>query len=327
MRAFLEYMEAEQPRINAVLEAETVRLHPLVQPVVRYVLQAGGKRLRPMLALLTARTMGHAADTAYTMACSLEFLHSATLLHDDVLDDAKLRRGLPAAHIIHGLTETILAGDALLALGNQLMAEYGEPRLTSCISEAILRTTTGEIAEIAAAGNLELTEADYLDIVAGKTAYLIQAACRCGAILAGASTELEAAAATFGLNLGIAFQLVDDALDYSGTTETIGKSVGADLAEGKITLPLLLYLATLAPAQRQGLMDRSKAEAKEGHTFTSNIVIEAVAAVRATGCDLRTREVAARYLESAREALKHFPTGRESELLGLSLQYVLNREK
>jgi len=223
---------AEQPRFNATLATEVGTLHPLVQPVAAHVLKAGGKRLRPLLTLLVARALGYADDDIYPLACSVELLHSATLLHDDILDDADLRRGMAAAHTVFGSTATVLAGDALLALANLIVARYGDPRLTACISEAIIRTATGEIVEIAHMRGTDHGRDTYIDIITGKTAWMLRASCELGALRAGASEEAVRAAAAFGLDLGIAFQIVDDALDFADRADT-GKPVGGDLREGK----------------------------------------------------------------------------------------------
>ena len=229
----LAYIGRELPAINAFLERSTEGLDPIVKPPVSHVLKAGGKRLRPLLTLLTARAAGLTDADPYPLACSLEILHSATLLHDDILDGAELRRGNASAHTVYGKSVTILAGDVLLALANRMVAGYGEPRLTDVLSEAILRTVTGEVKEIAATRDVTVSEDDYLDIITGKTAYLFQGACQAGAILAGASPELERSAHDYGLNLGIAFQLVDDALDYVTPLPGHGQALGRRPARGQ----------------------------------------------------------------------------------------------
>ena len=143
MHALVRYFAAEQPKINAFLNAEADKLDPVVAPVARHVLDAGGKRLRPLLTLLTARAFGHAKDDSYPLACALEMLHSATLLHDDIIDCADLRRGVPTAHTVFGATRTVLAGDILLAVANSLAAAYGDPRLNAAMADAIVRTAHG----------------------------------------------------------------------------------------------------------------------------------------------------------------------------------------
>ncbi|GAB7079068.1 polyprenyl synthetase family protein [Megalodesulfovibrio paquesii] len=328
MHALLEYLHAEQPRINASLQALLAELNPLVKPVAEHVLAAGGKRLRPLLLLLCARGLGRDDDALYPLACSLEYLHSATLLHDDILDDATLRRGRPAAHTLFGLTPTILAGDVLLALGNRLMADSGDARLTACISRSIMATATGEILEIAQVGNIGLTVQQYLEIITGKTAWLLQAACQSGAIAAGATPEQEAAAAAYGLDLGIAFQLVDDALDYDATREKAGKPVGADLLEGKVTMPLLFYLET-APVEEKTALAALMARLRQGEAPESLAAEFApfVGKVAACGGAARTRAAARDCALRAAAALDAFPASKEKELLLEAVAYVVAREK
>ncbi|GFM38191.1 polyprenyl synthetase family protein [Desulfovibrio psychrotolerans] len=320
MRELIAYLSAEQPRINATLERETAGLNPLVQPVVAHVLEAGGKRLRPLLTLLTARALGYAGDDVYPLACSVELLHSATLLHDDIIDDADLRRGTPAAHTMFGNTKTVLAGDALLALANAIVARYGNPRLTACISEAIVETVTGEIAEIAYLRSTGHPQQTYIDIIKGKTAYLIQASCRLGALIAGADKTQEEAAALFGMHLGIAFQIVDDALDFAPSAKDIGKPVAGDLREGKLTPPLLMYLENLT-----GDAHKSFVQKFETGMFTEAEVLAVAAAIREQGLDARTRTLAEDYLATARTALNALPDCAERTVLAQTMEYVRSR--
>ncbi len=312
----------ELPAINAAIQAEIDTLPPLVRPVASHVMDAGGKRLRPMLTLLFARALGFRGDHLPTLACALEFLHSATLMHDDILDHADLRRGRPAAHTVFGITPTILAGDVLLALANEIVARTGNAALTSCISKAIMQTATGEIMEIAAVRNPRLTRAEYIEIITGKTAYLIQAACEFGAIAAGASDRVREQAVAFGLNLGIAFQLVDDALDYTARPDTSGKPLGGDLREGKFTLPLFLYLESLDPDTRAA-RHRDLADPDLDSARQDAIIAEIVA----QGWAWKTREAARSYLSLASRAVDVLPECQEKMLLGAMIGFVLNREK
>ncbi len=293
-----------------------------MQPVVRHVLLAGGKRLRPLLTILTARALGHDSDDVYPLACSLEFLHSATLLHDDIVDGSPLRRGRESAHMRFGPTHTILAGDVLLALANRLVAEYDTPELTRILSEALLQTATGEILEIAHLRDTDLPLETYLDILTGKTAHLIQAACHCGAVLAKAGPRLCEAAKTLGVNCGIAFQLVDDALDYTSPAQVSGKPTGGDLKEGKVTLPLILYLSDLPFDARRRLAEdfrQDQLSAEDIEYLRDNIV--------SGGYADKTREMAASYLATAQAALAAFPPSMETDLIGQVLAPMLDRDK
>ncbi|EPR44730.1 Polyprenyl synthetase [Desulfovibrio sp. X2] len=322
MSPHAERLARELTAIETFLRDETERLPALVRPVAAHVLAAGGKRFRPMLTVLFARLLGLEGDGVYPLAASLELLHSATLLHDDILDGARLRRGKTAAHLEFSRSEAILAGDALLALANRLVADYEVPRLVSVLSEAVLRTAVGEIAEIAASRELELSEEGYLEIITGKTAYLIQAATSVGAIAAGAPKDAVERAESFGLNMGIAFQLVDDALDYTSLPEVSGKPAGSDLREGKLTLPLLFFLSSLPPAERAGLLGRIKDK-----SLAEADVEEIVGRIRAEGHAAATRERAAAYVADAAEALSGLPGGWAADVLSDSLQYVLARQK
>jgi octaprenyl-diphosphate synthase len=322
MNAFVTYQARELPQIEDCLHRQISGLNALVRPTAQHVLDAGGKRLRPLLTILTARALGHAGEDVYPLACSLELLHSATLLHDDILDGAALRRGRPSAHTVFGNTHTILAGDALLALANSTVASYGKPGLTACLSEAILNTVSGEIQEIAHIRDVALTLEGYLDIIIGKTACLIRSACQAGALLAGAPRLMEDSAAGYGMNLGVAFQLVDDALDYTSPKEVSGKPRGADIREGKLTLPLILHIANLSPKDRSGFT-----KAFKENTLSDSELESAVLAVASDGHAEKTRDMAASYLDKARQCLGSFPATDETELMFSALEGMARRDK
>lgn len=317
-------VDAELARVNAFIDAEIARLPGLIRPVAAHAFEGGGKRLRPLLTLLFARALGLSKDVdPYPLACSLEFLHTATLLHDDILDSADLRRGKPAAHVRFGVTETVLAGDALLALANKLVAGYGRPVLTTVLAEAIIRTASGEIDEIASLRDPNLTRARYMEIITGKTAYLFQAACEAGALLAGAPEQAVSLAAAYGLNLGIAFQLVDDAIDYEADEATMGKPRGGDLREGKYTLPLLMYADSLDPAERAKLMTALSGGAEAADGYLAGVA----RAVMDGGFTARTKQEAQGLLDAAARALESLPRGRERDVLYEALGFVLKRKK
>lgn len=322
MSEFERYLAQEIPAINHFLEGATNSLNPLVQPAVRHVLLAGGKRLRPLLTILTARALGYAGDNIYPLACSLELLHSATLLHDDIVDGAALRRGREAAHMRYGATNAILAGDALLALANRIVADYDKPPLTRILSEALLQTATGEILELAHLRDTDLPLSAYMAIITGKTAHLIQAACHCGAVLAGADDRLCQTAIDLGKSCGIAFQLVDDALDYTSPAHISGKPTGGDLKEGKVTLPFIFYLTQLPFDARRRLAEdfrQDQLSAEDIEYLRDNIV--------SGGHAEKTREMAATYLQSAQTALATFPASLEADLIGQVLAPMIDRDK
>ncbi len=322
MNNLANFVQRELPSINQFLENLASSLDPTVAPVAKHVLMAGGKRLRPLLTILSAGVMGYRNSDIYPLACSIELLHSATLLHDDILDGADLRRGEKTAHVVFGITPSILVGDALLALANRLVADYENPRLTACLSEALLRTATGEIKEIAHIRKTDLSHEDYLDIITGKTAYLIQAACQSGALIANAPADMEDALAEFGLNLGITFQLVDDALDYSSNENVSGKTSGGDLKEGKLTLPFISYLESLPAGEREQITRDF-----EANTLSDADVAKLVSAVVDGGFADETRRIAKTYLDKAVTALSQLPDVPERELIRQAMQTMLDREK
>lgn len=305
--------------VNAALDRAAQRLPEPVRPVARHILEAGGKRLRPFLTVLMARLLGDRGQRIYDLAVTMEMLHAATLLHDDVLDDAANRRGKPAAHTRFGVAQAILAGDALLAGANAQVADFDDPRLCRCFSTATSETAAGEILEIAAQRRVDVSAGEYAAIVRGKTAALIAASCELGALAAGAAPDAVAAAACYGENLGMAFQIVDDALDFA-PEEVTGKPTGGDVREGKLTPPLRFYRLQLSENERAafdaafvcGMM--SEADASEIATR-----------VRAGGFDSRAREEAEAYLEAARAALLRLPDAPERRVLLEMTDYVRDR--
>lgn len=306
----------DQRAVEAALAGAVAALPVSVRTVARHVLEAGGKRLRPLLTVRVARLLGCRSTAIYPLAAAVEMAHAATLLHDDVLDQALVRRGRSAAHRLFGTVPAVLAGDALLALANRQVAGVGIPALSLAFSEAIIRTAEGEILEFQHQGELAPLET-YLEIIKGKTAWMLRMACEVGAIFAGAASGRVEAAAGYGFNLGIAFQIVDDALDFASEART-GKPEGGDVREGKFTPPLLLYVESLDTAGREAFVarfcaGRSASGAGAGGAanpaFGEEDVRAVVAAVRAHGCDQRARDLAGPYLTEARQALDRLTDG------------------
>jgi octaprenyl-diphosphate synthase len=319
MQHLRRLMAEEQPGIAAALEAALAKLPPNASGPAGHVLRAGGKRLRPLLTLLWGRVFGLAHTDLYTLGAAVEMLHAATLLHDDILDRAELRRGKPAAHTVFGLTESVLAGDAMLAGALLMVSRLGDARLTASISEAVMHTAEGEAAELASLRNLNVDQEAYLAMITGKTAWMLRAACELGALRAGADPAGVEAAARFGLELGIAFQLVDDCLDFSPPEET-GKPQGGDLREGKATPPLLLYLADLDPQRRAVFTEH----------FTAGTLdeadVEAVCReIYAGGYAKKARALAEERLASAASALQGLFLCPELAALGEMCDYIRNR--
>ena len=214
----------------------------LVSEVAGHILFSGGKRLRPLLMILSARICGYSGDYEKTFSTALEYLHAATLLHDDLVDEATLRRGKPVAHSKWGSSITVLVGDYLLARALSISAGTGRLRIVQILAGLTENMSQGEVHQLMRKGDISLTEDEYKEVIRRKTAMLFEAACRVSAIIADASEEQEKALAEYGNNLGIAFQMADDLFDYTLQTSDFGKEVGADLREGKLTLPVIYAL-------------------------------------------------------------------------------------
>lgn len=316
---FEEWLAKEIKPVNKALK-ETLPLMPApVRPVAEHILGAGGKRMRPLLTVLCARLFGYGKQDIYRLAASMEMLHAATLLHDDVLDNADARRGKPAAHTIFGVAKTILAGDALLACGNAIVAAYDKPALTRCYSLATSQTASGEILEMDSLGRPGLSQEQYLEIARGKTACLISQACAIGALAADAPERGIDACARYGENLGIAFQIVDDALDFAPESQT-GKPRGGDLREGKMTPPLRMYRESLADSERAAFDEDFARGGFSPDRFAA--IADAVA-----GFAPAAMELARDCVQSARAALAELPPGDENEILRQMAEYVLARSK
>lgn len=222
-----------------------------VRDVAGHLIFSGGKRIRPLLNVLSARLCGYNDPFIYPFSTIVEFLHTATLLHDDVVDGADLRRGKPVAHALYGAPVTILVGDFLLARGLSIAAKTGNPDIIRVIAEITENMCQGEIQQLVKKGDTNLTEAEYMDVIQRKTGFLIQGACETGALIAGAPPETARFLARFGYHVGMVFQIADDLLDYTADTLALGKTVGADLREGKLTLPVIHALRAAGPEDRQ----------------------------------------------------------------------------
>jgi len=240
--AIQELISEDMQAVNRLIQA---RLHSeivLVNQLSHYIIASGGKRLRPMLSLLAARACGYNGDKHINVAAIVEFIHTATLLHDDVVDESDMRRGQETANNVWGNQAAVLVGDFLYSRSFEMMVDVGEMRVMEILAQTTNIIAEGEVLQLLNCNDPETTEARYLEVIYSKTAKLFEAACQLGAVLAGLSTEQEKAVAQYGVHLGTAFQLVDDILDYSASADEMGKNVGDDLAEGKPTLPLIIAL-------------------------------------------------------------------------------------
>lgn len=241
---------ADMARVNDLI-LDRARSHvDMVPELARYLIDSGGKRLRPMLTVAAAILFGRGSGHAINFAAAVEFMHNATLLHDDVVDESDMRRGKPAARMVWGNKASILVGDFLLGQAFMMMVETGDIDALGVLSAASAVMAEGEVFQLAKTGDLETTAADYAEVIRAKTAVLFKAACEVGAMSGGADEAGRKALALYGLELGNAFQLVDDALDYGGETGALGKNVGDDLREGKMTLPVILALEASSESER-----------------------------------------------------------------------------
>ncbi len=250
---------SDMREVDRVLRSHLHSDVALVRQVAEYIVNGGGKRLRPALLLLAADAAGYRGPLRHTLAAVVELIHTATLLHDDVVDESSLRRGNATANATFGNAASVLVGDFVYSRSFQMMVSVDSMRVLQVLSDATNVIAEGEVLQLLNAGNSDLDETAYLEVIRRKTAKLFEAASRLGAILGEASPALEQALADYGMHVGTAFQLIDDVLDYSGDRDTIGKNLGDDLAEGKVTLPLIYTMRVGTEAERS-LVQRAVAE-------------------------------------------------------------------
>ena len=293
---------SDMERVNAMILSRTGSEVTMIPEVANHLISSGGKRLRPMLTLATAGLSGYEGDGHVKLAAAVEFMHTATLLHDDVVDESDMRRGKIAARIIWGNEASVLVGDFLLGQAFRMMVEVGSLRALDILSAAATVIAEGEVMQLAAAKNTETTEDEYLAVIRGKTAELFAAACEVGPVIAGRPKAEQAACRSYGMNLGIAFQLVDDALDYGGKAATLGKNVGDDFREGKITLPVVLSFRRGTDEERAFW----KRVLEQGEIEDADLE-QAIAIMRRHRALEDTVERARHYGAMARDALALFP--------------------
>ena len=292
---------------------------PLVGDISRYIIAAGGKRLRPALLLLVCGALGYTGDQRFNLAAVVEFIHTATLLHDDVVDESTLRRGRATANEAFGNPASVLVGDFLYSRAFQMMVDAQDMRIMTILSDATNIIAEGEVQQLMNMHDATLDEAGYVRVIRSKTAKLFEASARLGAILAKSSAETEEACASYGRALGTAFQVIDDALDYDGNALEMGKNLGDDLREGKVTLPLIVAMQRGTPQQR----DTIRTAIEQGATDTLDTII---AIVKETGALTATREAAAAEARIAIAALDGFPdTPHTAALLQLAAQLLDRR--
>jgi octaprenyl-diphosphate synthase len=290
----------------------------MVENVGHYIVDAGGKRLRPLLVLLSAAALGRCDNAHITFAAIIEFIHTATLLHDDVVDISSLRRGRPTANAEFGNAPSVLVGDFLYTRAFQLMVSLGDMDILTHMAETTNIIAEGEVLQLTRIGDASTNEAQYLDVITRKTAILFAAACYGAATLSGEDEPSRNILREFGLNLGIAFQMIDDVLDYDGASATMGKNVGDDLAEGKVTLPLIHTLLN-GTTDDQATVRRAITEKSSGQ------IGQITAAMRRCGSLVYTRERARYYHDMALEKLLLLPPSSARNALEQITEMSINR--
>jgi octaprenyl-diphosphate synthase len=293
---------------------------PIISAIGEHLLRSGGKRYRAKLLLLAAKLCKYRGDRHISMASLIEFIHSATLLHDDVVDRAELRRGTNSANSIWGNEASVLVGDFLFTKCFSLIVENDNRKILQIISKSTTTMAEGELEELMKTNDLSLTEGKYLSIIARKTASLISAATQIGAILANASREEEQALSEFGIDVGIAFQLIDDNLDYTSNEEEFGKKIGIDLQDGKITLPLIFTLNHCGQHEREFIQNTV-----ESRPITKEAFFRVVEIIEKHHGLHYTMEKAKAYVEQGKKHLHLFPQSNEKEALFAMADYVLER--
>ncbi len=290
----------------------------LINQIGHYIVSSGGKRLRPLLVLLAARACGYQGQRHLDAAAIVEFIHTATLLHDDVVDGSELRRNRTTANSVWGNEASVLVGDFLYARAFEIMVDVGNLRVMEVMARATARIAEGEVLQLLNANDADTDESRYMEVIQRKTATLFEAGTRLGAVITEAPAEVESAMASYGLHLGIAFQLVDDALDYMSDEDTIGKQVGDDLEEGKPTLPVIRAMEVGNEAQRRLL----RAAIEEGGRENIEEVVNAIVATKAIDY---TVELARWHAEAAKQALDTVPASPSRDAMAATADFAVAR--
>lgn len=318
----LPFHDAVKDDFAAVNQLIIKQLHSdvgLVENIGHYLVEAGGKRLRPLMVLLTARALNYSGQQHLDLAAIIEFIHTATLLHDDVVDMSNLRRGRPTANAHWGNAPSVLVGDFLYSRAFQMMVAIGSMDVMAILSEATNVISEGEVQQLVNAKNPDVEEADYLQVIDKKTAVLFAAACEVAAVLSGATPDIRAALKAYGYHVGMAFQLVDDALDYTGDAATLGKNVGDDLAEGKPTLPLIHAMRTGTSAQAELIAEAIRA----GDASQLKAILEIV---QSTGAMDYTLDCARNQVAKALKQLENLPDNRFTQAMAQVADFSLARQ-
>jgi octaprenyl-diphosphate synthase len=309
-------MAADMRDVDRVIQQRLASEVVMINQISHYIISAGGKRIRPMLVLLFASALGFSGPERFELAATVEFIHTATLLHDDVVDESALRRGRQTANALFGNAASVLVGDFVYSRAFQMMVSVNRMPVLEILADATNVIAEGEVLQLMNMHNPDLSVSDYLRVIRFKTAKLFEASARLGAVLAETSVEIEASCAAYGRALGTAFQLIDDLLDYEGSTTELGKNVGDDLREGKPTLPLLLAMERGTPPER----DLIRSAIEQGEIARLADIVDIV---RRTGAIAATREAARAEAEKASTALSVLPPSNyKNALLEFSMSLV-----
>jgi octaprenyl-diphosphate synthase len=309
---------ADMEAVNTVIRRQLYSEVPLVNQIAEYIISAGGKRIRPVLVLLMANACGYRGTHHHDLAAVVEFIHTATLLHDDVVDESSLRRGRKTANALFGNAASVLVGDFVYSRAFQMMVNVGNMRVMQILADATNVIAEGEVLQLLNMHDPDVTEERYLQVIRSKTAKLFEAAAQLGALIAGAPEEAVEAAAEYGRSLGTAFQLIDDVLDYSGNASDIGKNVGDDLREGKPTLPLIYLMQNGTSEQRQ--LVRSCIETGDEQHFD-----EILSAITGSGALDYTRREAEKNAQQAANAIGGLPVNHFKDSLLQLCAFAVDR--
>ena len=317
--ATLALIANDMQEVDKVIASRLQSSVPLVGDVARYIISAGGKRLRPALLLLVSGALGYQGAQRFNLAAVVEFIHTATLLHDDVVDESSLRRGNATANVTFGNPASVLVGDFLYSRAFQMMVDTGSLRVMQVLADATNVIAEGEVQQLMNTHDASLDEAGYLNVIRSKTAKLFEASARLAAILAGSTAEIEQACADYGQALGTAFQVIDDVLDYDGDAQEMGKNLGDDLREGKVTLPVII-------AMQRGTAEQHELLRNVIETGSTDELQRVAAIIRDTGALSATRDAAAAQARLAMDAAAKLPTNSYTEgLLQLAAQLLERR--
>ncbi len=315
----LSLVADDMRQVDTVIAQRLSSSVPLIGEISHYIISAGGKRLRPALLLMVAGALNYRGDQRFNLAAVVEFIHTATLLHDDVVDESTMRRGKATANESFGNAASVLVGDFLHSRAFQMMVDADNMRVMQILSEATNIIAEGEVQQLINTHNVDLDEAGYLTVIRSKTAKLFEASARLAAVLAGVSLNLEDACATYGRALGTAFQVIDDALDYDGDASVMGKNIGDDLREGKVTLPLIIAMQRANADDRQLIVNAIE----NGSTpHLANIVH----IVKTTGALDATRQAASLQAQEAIDSLAALPANDYTSALAALAAQLLSRQ-